>query len=109
MGELVEAKALARLATTEFESYVKLIKKLPPEVVGVVQQIEDHAKLADTISSHLALKIPGRQAILETTTPANRLNNVVGIFGRKLSVHQGEHRLHSRGDRESNSAQAGDF
>ena len=48
MGEGVEAEALARVATTEFESYVKLNKKVPPEVVGVVQQIEDHAKLADT-------------------------------------------------------------
>jgi ATP-dependent Lon protease len=55
MGERVEAEALARSATTEFASYVKLNKKVPPEVVGVVQQIEDHAKLADTIASHLAV------------------------------------------------------
>ena len=46
MGERLEAEALARSATTEFESYVKLNKKVPPEVVGVVQQIEDYAKLA---------------------------------------------------------------
>src|SRR6266699_586683 len=56
MGECVEAKALARSVTNEFESYVKLNKKVPPEVVGVVQQIEDYAKLADTVASHLALK-----------------------------------------------------
>src|SRR5262249_40243110 len=66
MGAGVEVEALARLAITEFESYVKLNKKVPPEVVGVVQQIEDSAKLADTIAAHLALKIPDRQAILET-------------------------------------------
>jgi ATP-dependent Lon protease len=54
-GERVEAEALARLANTEFESYVKLNKKVPPEVVGVVQQIEDYAKLADTIASHLRI------------------------------------------------------
>src|SRR6266536_491092 len=47
IGERVEAKALARSVTTEFESYVKLNKRVPPEVVGVVQQIEDYAKLAD--------------------------------------------------------------
>ena len=64
MGERLEAEALARSATTEFESYVKLNKKVPPEVIGVVQQIEDYAKLADTIAAHLALKIPDRQAIL---------------------------------------------
>ncbi|MGA9816522.1 MAG: LON peptidase substrate-binding domain-containing protein, partial [Pseudolabrys sp.] len=45
MGGRLEAEALARSATTEFESYVKLNKKVPPEVVGVVQQIEDYAKL----------------------------------------------------------------
>ena len=64
MGERVEAKALARSVTHEFESYVKLNKKVQPEVVGVVQQIEDYAQLADMIASHLALKILDQQAIL---------------------------------------------
>src|SRR5258706_1290670 len=73
MGEGVEAKAFARLVTNEFESYVKLNKRVPPEAVGVVQQIEDYAKLADTVVSHLALKIPDRQAILETTAGTQRL------------------------------------
>src|SRR6202048_4181466 len=85
MGERVETEALARSATTEFESYVKLITKLPPEVVGVVQQIEDHAKLADTIASHLALKIPDRQAILETTAVTERLEEVIGLMGGAIS------------------------
>src|SRR3954469_23406540 len=66
VGECVEAKALARSITNDFESYVKLNKRVPPEVVGVVQQIEDYAQLADIVASHLALKIPDRQAILET-------------------------------------------
>ena len=73
IGERLEAEALARSATTEFESYVKLNKKVPPEVVGVVQQIEDYAKLADMIAAHLALKIPDRQAILE------RLRYIPGV------------------------------
>src|SRR5436190_1971774 len=72
MGECVEAKALARSVTTEFESYVKLNKRVPPEAVGIVQQIEDYARLADTVASHLALKIPDRQAILETTAVTER-------------------------------------
>ena len=63
----VEAKAFARSVTNEFENYVKLNKRVPPEVVGIVQQIEDYAELADIVASHLALKIPDRQAILETT------------------------------------------
>src|SRR5262249_28500345 len=73
IGERVEAKALARSVTNEFESYVKLNKRVPPEGVGVVQQIEDYAKLADTVASHLAVKIPDRQAILETTVVTERL------------------------------------
>ena len=62
----VEAEAMARSVVNEFESYVKLNKKVSPEVVGVVQQIEDYAKLADTVASHLAVKIPDKQLILET-------------------------------------------
>ena len=65
LGEQVEAEALARSVVNEFESYVKLNKKVSPEVVGVVQQIDDHAKLADTVASHLAVKIPDKQALLE--------------------------------------------
>src|SRR5215213_9375072 len=51
MGERVEAEAFARSVTTEFEGYVKLNKRVPPEAVGIVQQIEDYAKLADTVAS----------------------------------------------------------
>ena len=105
MGERVEAKALARLATTEFESYVKLNKKVSPEVVGVVQQIEDHAKLADTIASHLALKIPDRQAILETTAVAERLEKVIGLMESELSVLQVEKRIRTRVKRQMEKTQ----
>ena len=60
-GDQIEAEALARSVINEFEGYVKLNKKMSPEVVGVVQQIEDYAKLADTVASHLAVKIPDKQ------------------------------------------------
>src|SRR5436190_23704016 len=76
VGEKVEAEALARSVITEFENYVKLNKKVSPEVVGVVQQIEDYAKLADTVASHLAVKIPDKQGILETMSVAERLEKV---------------------------------
>ena len=72
-GEQVEAEALARSVINEFENYVKLNKKVSPEVVGVVQQIEDYAKLADTVASHLAVKIPDKQLILETPSVSERL------------------------------------
>ena len=66
IGDTVEAEALARSVVTEFEGYVKLNKKVSPEVVGVVQQIEDYGKLGDTVASHLAVKIPDKQGVLET-------------------------------------------
>src|SRR3989475_8459060 len=93
MGECVEAKALARSVTTEFESYVKLNKKVPPEAVGIVQQIEDYARLADTVASHLAVKIPDRQAILETTAVTERLEKVLGLIDSEISVLQGRKRI----------------
>src|SRR3989442_5708109 len=96
MGECVEAKALARSVTTEFESYVKLNKKVPPEAVGIVQQIEDYARLADTVASHLAVKIPDRQAILETTAGTERLGQGLGPIDSENSVLQVEKRIRNR-------------
>ena len=72
-GEKVEAEAMARSVVNEFENYVKLNKKVSPEVVGVVHQIDDYAKLADTVASHLAIKIPDKQA-----HPRDRLGRASG-------------------------------
>src|SRR5438128_8111473 len=105
VGERVEAKALARSVVTEFESYVKLNKRVSPEVVGVVQQTEDYAKLADTIASHLALKIPDRQAILETTAVTERLEKVLGLIEREISVLQVEKRIRTRVKRQIDKTQ----
>src|SRR5438132_260288 len=105
MGECVEAKALARSVTNEFESYVKLNKRVPPEVVGVVRQIEDYAKLADTVASHLAVKIPDRQAILETTTVTERLEKVLGLMDSEISVLQVERRIRTRVKRQVEKTQ----
>src|SRR5712671_4302227 len=105
MGERVEAEALARSVVTGFESYVKLNKKVPPEVVGVVQQIEDYAKLADAVASHLALKIPDRQAILETTAVTERLEKVLGLIDGEISVLQVEKRIRTRVKRQIDKTQ----
>src|SRR5262249_13965090 len=105
MGERAEAKAFARLVTNEFESYVKLNKKVPPEVVSVVQRIEDYAKLADTVASHLAVKIPDRQAILETTAVTERLEKVLGLIDSEISVLQVEKRIRTRVKRQVEKTQ----
>jgi ATP-dependent Lon protease len=104
-GEHIEAVALARSVTTEFESYVKLNKKVSPEVVDVVRQIEDYARLADTIASHLAVKIPDRQAILETTIINERLEKVLGLMESEISVLQVEKRIRTRVKRQAEKGQ----
>ncbi|AMN42277.1 ATP-dependent protease LA [Rhodoplanes sp. Z2-YC6860] len=105
MGDKVEAEALARSVVTEFENYVKLNKKVSPEVVGVVQQIEDYAKLADTVASHLAVKIPDKQGILETPTVAERLEKVLGLMESEISVLQVEKRIRTRVKRQMEKTQ----
>jgi ATP-dependent Lon protease len=104
MGERVEAKAFARSVTKEFENYVKL-NRVPPEVVRIVQQIEDYAKLADTVASHLALKIPDRQAILETTAVTERLEKVLGLMDSEISVLQVDKRIRTRVKRQIEKTQ----
>jgi ATP-dependent Lon protease len=104
-GDQVEAEALARSVVNEFEGYVKLNKKVSPEVVGVVQQIEDYAKLADTVASHLAVKIPDKQLILETPTVTERLEKVLGLMESEISVLQVEKRIRTRVKRQMEKTQ----
>src|SRR3978361_1657108 len=75
----VEAEALARSVVSDFESYVKLNKKISAEVVGVVQAKTDFAELSDTVASHLAVKIADRQAILETLSLTPRPEKGLGL------------------------------
>jgi ATP-dependent Lon protease len=105
VGEHVEAEAMARSVVTEFESYVKLNKKVSPEVVGVIQQIEDYAKLADTVASHLAVKIPDKQDILETPVVTQRLEKVLGLMESEISVLQVEKRIRTRVKRQMEKTQ----
>src|SRR6202522_1433316 len=105
VGEKVEAEAMARSVVNEFESYVKLNKKVSPEVVGVVHQIEDYAKLADTVASHLQIKIPDKQAILETASVAERLEKVLGLMESEISVLQVEKRIRTRVKRQMEKTQ----
>jgi ATP-dependent Lon protease len=104
-GDQVEAEALSRSVINEFEGYVKLNKKVSPEVVGVVQQIDDYAKLADTVASHLAVKIPDKQLILETPSVTERLEKVLGLMESEISVLQVEKRIRTRVKRQMEKTQ----
>jgi len=101
----VESEALARSVVSDFESYVKLNKKISAEVVGVVQQITDFAKLADTVASHLAVKISDRQGILETLSVSQRLEKVMGLMESEISVLQVEKKIRSRVKRQMEKTQ----
>src|ERR1700723_3693121 len=101
----VEAEALARSVVSDFESYVKLNKKISAEVVGVVQAITDFAKLGDSVASHLAVKIPEKQAILETAVVTERLEKVLALMESEISVLQVEKRLRTRVKRQMEKTQ----
>ncbi|MGB6536301.1 MAG: endopeptidase La [Xanthobacteraceae bacterium] len=104
-GDQVEAEALSRSVINEFEGYVKLNKKVSPEVISVVQQIEDYAKLADAVASHLAVKIPEKQVILETLSITERLEKVLGLMESEISVLQVEKRIRTRVKRQMEKTQ----
>jgi ATP-dependent Lon protease len=105
LGAKVEAEALGRSVLAEFDSYVKLNKKVSPEVVGVVTQIEEHSKLADTVASHLAVKIPEKQAVLEILKVTTRLEKVLSLMESEISVLQVEKRIRTRVKRQMEKTQ----
>ncbi len=100
-----EAEALARSVINQFESYVKLNKKISPEVLGTLGQIDDHSKLADTIASHLAIKISDKQDLLEITTISERLERIYALMESEISVLQVEKKIRSRVKRQMEKTQ----
>jgi ATP-dependent Lon protease len=100
-----EVEALGRAAVAQFEQYIKLNKKIPPEVLVSVNQIEDGAKLADTIAAHLSLKIPEKQQILEIASITERLEKVYGFMEGEIGVLQVEKRIRSRVKRQMEKTQ----
>jgi ATP-dependent Lon protease len=105
LGAKDEIEALARSAVSQFESYVKLNKKISPEVLGTISQIEDYSKLADTVASHLSIKIADKQDILEITTVSSRLERVYTLMESEISVLQVEKKIRSRVKRQMEKTQ----
>ena len=96
LGDDRELEALARTVVSQFEQYIKLNKKIPPEVLVSINQIDDPSKLADTVASHLSLKIVEKQELLECETVSERLEKVFGIMEGEIGVLQVEKRIRSR-------------
>ncbi len=105
LGEQREVDALARSVVSQFEQYVKLNKKVPPEVLVSVNQIDDPAKLADTVASHLALKVSEKQDVLEIAKVSDRLEKVFGLMEGEIGVLQVEKTIRSRVKRQMEKTQ----
>ena len=104
-GDPQEQTALGRAVVTQFEQYIKLNKKIPPEVLTSVKQIEDTAKLADTIASHLAVKISEKQELLELDSILGRLEKIYAHMEGEIGVLQVEKRIRNRVKRQMEKTQ----
>jgi ATP-dependent Lon protease len=100
-----EQQALARSVVSQFEQYIKLNRKIPPEVLVSVNQIDDASKLADTVASHLALKIPEKQQLLEIIPISERLERIYGLMEGEIGVLQVEKRIRGRVKRQMEKTQ----
>ncbi len=104
-GAHQEISALSRTVIAQFEQYIKLNKKIPPEVLVSINQIDDPGKLADTVASHLTLKIAEKQELLETETVSERLEKVFGYMEGEIGVLQVEKRIRNRVKRQMEKTQ----
>jgi ATP-dependent Lon protease len=100
-----DLEALSRSVVTQFEQYIKLNKKIPPEVLVSLNQIEDPGKLSDTIASHLALKISEKQELLEFVSAGDRLERAYSFMESEIGVLQVEKRIRNRVKRQMEKTQ----
>jgi len=105
VGEAKELEALGRTVVAQFEQYIKLNKKIAPEVLVSLNQIDESSKLADTVASHLNLKIPEKQELLEITKVSERLEKVFGHMESEIGVLQVEKRIRNRVKRQMEKTQ----
>jgi ATP-dependent Lon protease len=102
-GEAIEG--LMRACVSQFDQYVKLNKKIPPEIITSIGQIDNPHKLADTVASHLSLKIPDRQKLLEIAGVAERLEQIFAFMEGEISVLEVEKRIRGRVKRQMEKTQ----
>jgi len=104
-GGVQETEALVRTVVTEFEEYVKLNKKIPPEVLVSMAAIDEPARLADTIASHLNLKLEEKQELLELDLVDDRLEKLYEFMENEIGVLQVEKRIRGRVKRQMEKTQ----
>ena len=92
----VEVEALMRGVKSTFEQYVRLNKRIPPEMLASVATIDDPSRLADTIVAHLSLKLPDKQSILEIIPAGERLEKLLSLMQSEIEILQVERRIRTR-------------
>jgi ATP-dependent Lon protease len=100
-----EGEALTRSVLTEFDQYVKLNMKIPPEILTSLAGIDDPSRLADTVAAHLSLKIEEKQQILEIQGVQDRLERILGVMETEIDLLQVEKRIRGRVKRQMEKSQ----
>ena len=100
-----ESEVLVRSLTNQFDQYVKLNKKIPPEILTSLSSIEDPSRLVDTIAAHMSLKIDEKQHILELTNLRERLEHLMGMMESEIDLLQVEKRIRGRVKRQMEKSQ----
>ncbi len=100
-----ESEALRRAVVTQFDQYVKLNKKIPPEILTSISGIDNPGRLADTIAAHLPLKLEHKQAVLELSDVHARLENLLEQLEREVDILQVEKRIRGRVKRQMEKSQ----
>lgn len=91
-----EQEVLVRTAISQFEGYIKLNKKIPPEVLTSLNSIDDPARLADTIAAHMPLKLADKQSVLEMSDVNERLEYLMAMMESEIDLLQVEKRIRNR-------------
>ena len=105
VGDESEVEAMRRAIVQQFDQYVKLNKKIPPEILTSLAGIDDAGRLADTIAAHLPLKLEQKQVILEIFNVAKRLEHLLGQLEGELDILQVEKRIRGRVKRQMEKSQ----
>ncbi|MCB9508475.1 MAG: endopeptidase La, partial [Myxococcales bacterium] len=100
-----EVEALMRTVRTTFETYVRLNKRIPPEMLASVASIDEPSRLADSVVAHLSLKLVDKQKILETEDPSARLERLLELMQAEIEILQVERKIRSRVKKQSERSQ----
>ena len=104
-GSANEVEAMRRALLAQFDQYVKLNKKIPPEILTSMSGIDDGGRLADAIAAHLPLKLEQKQQILEMNDAGKRLEHLLGVLEGEVDILQVEKRIRGRVKRQMEKSQ----